>query len=312
MMIVRSPAGAPLGPGSPRPLSRSFEPVSTPGGIFTTRVSVRPSLRCTSMVVSPPRTAVRNGMVRWASIARPVRGRPDRPVRIRPSRSSKSPAPACSSSSTPCATMAAAHVAEELGEIDVLVARLAEPEREIGRAAPRPGGGHPLERGVAVAIVALPLLRVGQDVVRLLDFLELRLGRLVARVDVGMELPRQPAVGLLDGLGRRVAGHTQHFVIIAFGHRATDLVGWRRGVAAIAAIRSFRSDNPAGEPLRAQRPRRPSSGIGNCTRGWLSDSSEDAAPSLGGGWRVVPGRPHARPGAACAQLLPAVADCGRA
>ena len=27
MMIVRSPAGAPLGPGSPRPLSRSFEPV---------------------------------------------------------------------------------------------------------------------------------------------------------------------------------------------------------------------------------------------------------------------------------------------
>ena len=95
-----------------------------------------------------------------------------------------------------------------------------------GRVRPRPGRGHPLERRPAMAVVKCPFLLVRKDVVSRLNFLESALRRLVARIDVGMVLPREPTIGLFDGLGRRVASHSQDFVIIAFGHRATESVSY--------------------------------------------------------------------------------------
>src|SRR5204863_7184318 len=50
----------------------------------------------------------------------------------------------------------------------------------------------------AARVVALALVGVGQDGVRLLDLLEALLGRRVARVLVRVVLPRELAVGLLD------------------------------------------------------------------------------------------------------------------
>ena len=59
---------------------------------------------------------------------------------------------------------------------------------------------------MAEPVVGPPLLGVLQDVVGLLDLLELLLGGLVARIDVRMELPGKPPVGLLDiGLGGPLA-----------------------------------------------------------------------------------------------------------
>ena len=80
--------------------------------------------------------------------------------------------------------------AEELGEIDGLVTGLSKPCRPFRRAGPRPGRGHALERGVAVTIVERPLLGVRKDIVGLLNLLEPLLRGLVARVDVGVVLPR--------------------------------------------------------------------------------------------------------------------------
>src|SRR5206468_4214489 len=49
----------------------------------------------------------------------------------------------------------------------------------------------------AELVVLLPLCRVAQDLVGLVDFLEAGFGGLVPRVHVGVMLPRQLAVGLL-------------------------------------------------------------------------------------------------------------------
>src|SRR6185437_7817899 len=102
--------------------------------------------------------------------------------------------------------------AEELAEIEVFEAG-ARSRRVAGRpfrvARTGAGGGHTLERGGPVLVVERALLRVGQDVVRLLRLLELGLGLLVAGVDVRVVLARQPSVGFLDGVGGRVARHAQ-------------------------------------------------------------------------------------------------------
>src|SRR5271157_2918802 len=108
--------------------------------------------------------------------------------------------------------------AEELGEIDGLVTGFSKPCRPLRRAGPRPGRGHALERGVAVTIKERPLLGIRKDIVGLLNFLEPFLRGLVARVDVRVVLPRQCAIGLLDGLWRGVASDPQGFVIVVIGH----------------------------------------------------------------------------------------------
>ena len=73
---------------------------------------------------------------------------------------------------------------------------------------------------MAELIVALALLGVGEDLICLGGLLEL-LGRvLVALVAVGVVLHREFAIGLLDIVGRCVAGDAKHLVVVAFllGH----------------------------------------------------------------------------------------------
>src|SRR5262249_15819348 len=108
----------------------------------------------------------------------------DRQVRLHPPaapRSSRPPRPPPAPPTPPAFLLRlvarrpapAPHVAEERREVDVLEARLAVAEGEVLRARSGPGGRHALERGVAESVVSRPLLRLGQDVVGLLDFLEL-------------------------------------------------------------------------------------------------------------------------------------------
>ncbi len=72
---------------------------------------------------------------------------------------------------------------------------------EVGAAAER----------VAATVVRRPLLRVGQHLVGLRDDLEPLLG-LRVRVDVRVQLPGEASVGLLDGVGVRIAGDTEQGV----------------------------------------------------------------------------------------------------
>ena len=74
-------------------------------------------------------------------------------------------------------------------------------EREAGALAE--ATAHPAER-VAAAVVRRPLLRVAKHLVGAPDLLEPRL-RLRVGVDVRVQLAGELAVGLLDGLGVRVA-----------------------------------------------------------------------------------------------------------
>ena len=64
---------------------------------------------------------------------------------------------------------------------------------------------------VATPVVRRPLLRVGEHLVGAGDVLEplLRLG---IGIDVGVQLPGEAPVGLLDGVGVRVAGDTEEVV----------------------------------------------------------------------------------------------------
>src|SRR5207244_4162436 len=66
--------------------------------------------------------------------------------------------------------------------------------------------------GRAEAVVRLPLLRVGEDVVRRLHLLEALLGGLVARVRVRVVLARELAVRLLDLFGRGALLHAERVV----------------------------------------------------------------------------------------------------
>ena len=89
----------------------------------------------------------------------------------------------------------------------------------------------PFEAGVAVAVVALPLRLVGEDLVRLGRLLEPLLGLGVARVLVGVVLQGQLPIGFLDLFGRGVALDAKDFVIITLrrchrhGVSSRDLVG---------------------------------------------------------------------------------------
>jgi hypothetical protein len=68
---------------------------------------------------------------------------------------------------------------------------------------------------MAVLVVGRPLLRVGEDLVGFLGFLELLLRFRVVRIAVGMVLHGQLAVGLLDLVVRGVAIDAEDFVVVA-------------------------------------------------------------------------------------------------
>jgi hypothetical protein len=71
----------------------------------------------------------------------------------------------------------------------------------------------------AQLVVLLPLLRIAEHLVGLVDFLELRLGRLVAGVDVGVVLARQLPVRALDLLVGGGLGDPERLVVVLEVHR---------------------------------------------------------------------------------------------
>src|SRR4029079_9970423 len=103
------------------------------------------------------------------------------------------------------------------GRVDGLPpARAAAPEMERAAARPaeprEPAAG--LRPGVAELVVHLPLLRVGQDLVGLGQFLEFGLRLLVPGVLVRVVLLGELAVRLLDLVGGRAAADAQDFVVV--------------------------------------------------------------------------------------------------
>src|SRR5262249_24115958 len=88
-------------------------------------------------------------------------------------------------------------------------------EREPGTKAARPRRARPGER-IGAEVVHLALLGVGEHLVGLGDLLEPLLGAGVG-VDVGMELPGEPPVRLLDVVGAGIPWHAQGGVIVG-GH----------------------------------------------------------------------------------------------
>ena len=100
---------------------------------------------------------------------------------------------------------AAEDVGEEVGDVVDVHAREVVPRRPAAQA------------GVAVAVVALPLLAVGEHLVGLRALLEARLRRRVAGVAVGVVLHRHLAVLPLDDVAVGGPLDGEDLVVVALG-----------------------------------------------------------------------------------------------
>src|SRR5579864_2378837 len=87
-----------------------------------------------------------------------------------------------------------------------------------------------LEPGVAVAVIALALIGVGEDFVGLGGLLEALLGLFIARIPVGMILQRLLAIRFLYLFQRSIALHTENFVKITLRRH-------RHGVSIVERLR---------------------------------------------------------------------------
>src|SRR5688572_18180525 len=101
----------------------------------------------------------------------------------------------------------AEHVAEDVAE-------------GIRRAEARTGPARRVQPCPAVLVVSRALLRIGQDLVGLLGFLESLLGFLVVGVAVRMVFHGQAPVSLGDGFLGGVSRHAQHLVEVTLRHGA--------------------------------------------------------------------------------------------
>src|SRR5690606_2356630 len=72
--------------------------------------------------------------------------------------------------------------------------------------------------GMTELVVGGTLLIVLQDVIGLVNFLELLLGRRIARIAVRMILHGELAISLLDFIALRTSGHAQDIVIVLLRH----------------------------------------------------------------------------------------------
>src|SRR6185503_20240599 len=95
---------------------------------------------------------------------------------------------------------------------------VAEDVAEVGEDR-RVDAARTAEAGVAVGVVAAPLLGVAEDAVGLGGLLEAVLRFLVPRVAVRMELQRELPVGGLDLLLGGGAGHPEALVVLDLGSR---------------------------------------------------------------------------------------------
>src|SRR5690606_20505224 len=75
-----------------------------------------------------------------------------------------------------------------------------------------------LEGGMAEAVIGRTLLRILEKFVGFVDFLELLLGRGVARILVGVPFHRELAEGALELLFVRGLAHAERFIEIRFRH----------------------------------------------------------------------------------------------
>ena len=100
----------------------------------------------------------------------------------------------------------AEQIAENIAEVGEDVVRTAK----TARAA--------LEAGMAEAVIAGAPVGIAQHVVGFRGFLELAFGFGIPGVAVRVILHGELAVGLFYLVFRSVAGHAQHFVIIALRH----------------------------------------------------------------------------------------------
>src|SRR5262249_46318776 len=107
---------------------------------------------------------------------------------------------------------AAGLAAKILGEIETAEVHIRL--RTASAARSRTCARKSVGRIETILVVHLALLGIAQDVVSFLHVLEALFGRFVSRVQIGMILPRQLAIGLSDFIERRVAGHTQRLIII--------------------------------------------------------------------------------------------------
>ena len=73
---------------------------------------------------------------------------------------------------------------------------------------------------MAEPIVRLAALGIREDLIGVGGLLELLLGLGIVSVDVGVELPREPAECLLDLAIGGVPLDAQHLVVVALGHLA--------------------------------------------------------------------------------------------
>ena len=124
--------------------------------------------------------------------------------------------PAATAEATETAEAAAEDVAEDVAEGREDVA-------DVGEAAAEAAAARSL---VAEAIVEAPLLRVGEHLIGLGGLLETRLGFLVARVAVRMQIERELAVGSLQLGGVGVAAHAQDFVVVSLITHGGRTVGY--------------------------------------------------------------------------------------
>ena len=108
------------------------------------------------------------------------------------------------------------------------------PPKPAAERAARPRSAARRER-VAAEVDDLPLLRVGEHLVRRRDLLEPLLRRRV-RVDVRVQVPRELAVGPLDLLARRVPAHPEHAVVV----RRHDTPASWHSIVQTASLRAGR------------------------------------------------------------------------
>src|ERR1035438_4645320 len=82
-----------------------------------------------------------------------------------------------------------------------------------------PGAGKTVLGIKAELVVHGTLLGVREHIVGFLDVLEAILGRLIARVEVGVVLPGELPISFADLLGAGLAGYAERFVVVVLGSR---------------------------------------------------------------------------------------------
>ena len=112
------------------------------------------------------------------------------------------------------------------------VAERAEAAAESLEAA----GRGAIDAGVPEHVVCAAALPIGQDAVGLVQLLEALLGAVVA-IDVGVVLLRQAPEGALDLGLVRVAGDTEHVVVVALHrHGVADHTNWHSATASAKPV----------------------------------------------------------------------------